>query len=133
MIVKKISEIPLIEVKELYFKGERKEVTKTKMRWIIHGKIGNHKYRKQVALRYFELEPTAVIPTHDHAYQEIVVVLTGKLKTIVDGKSVILEPGDIFYTYPWEPHALANEGDEIATLYCIIDCPDPDCCLPPKG
>lgn len=131
MIVRKTSEIPLIEVKELHYRRERRSVTKTKMRWIIHGKIGDSKYRKQVALRYFEFEPGATIPIHDHPYQEIAVVLNGKLNTVLDGKLVILERGDVLYTYPWEPHTLTNESDEIARIYCIIDCPDPDCCIPP--
>ena len=132
MIVKKISEVPSIEIKELYYKGERKEVIKSKMRWIIHGKVGDQRYRKQVALRYVEIGPGGVVPTHDHLHQEIFAMLTGKLKLTAGCESFVLEPGDITLTYPWEPHSLINEGDETATFYCITDCPDPAECIPPK-
>ncbi|RJX15871.1 cupin domain-containing protein [Candidatus Bathyarchaeota archaeon] len=147
MIVRTIDELPLLEVKELMYKGEKKAVRGTKMRWLVSGKIGDEKYRKVIGVRYFEASPGAEIPMHEHLYQEIVIILTGKVKVITEDKIVrvraggkieelnmketVLKAGDLFYTYPGEPHAIINIGDETVKIYCIIDCPDPAVCLPP--
>ena len=96
----------------------------------------------------FEVAEGAKIPFHNHFYQEIVIIMSGKVKVATKGKvclvrkggktevlsknSVVLGSGDVFYTYPWEPHSLVNEGKETVTLYCIIDCPNCRVCTPPN-
>jgi len=148
LIVRNINELPLRPVTQLTYEGKKKPVKNVKMRWIIHEMVGDENYRKQVALRFFELKPGAKIPFHNHFYQEIVIIMSGKVKVATKGKvclvrkggktevlsknSVVLGSGDVFYTYPWEPHSLVNEGKETVTLYCIIDCPNCRVCTLPN-
>lgn len=53
------------------------------------------------------------LDTHYHRNMEIVVVLNGKQKYVVDGKHYILYGGDIFMTHPYENHGNGNVPQEV--------------------
>jgi quercetin dioxygenase-like cupin family protein len=62
-------------------------------------------YLEGVMLTFFEFEPHAVIPEHDHPHQQITYVLAGAMEFNLNGEKRKLGPGDGVLIPPRTPHA----------------------------
>jgi mannose-6-phosphate isomerase-like protein (cupin superfamily) len=63
-------------------------------------------------------EPHGKTPWHRHGNaHEMFYVLSGKAKSVCDGKEVIVGPGESFIVRPGNDHEVVNAGDE--KLYCL--------------
>ena len=51
---------------------------------------------------------------------EIIYVLSGKGKAIVDDKVEILEPGVCHYCKKGHSHSVINDGSENLVLFCVV-------------
>ncbi len=121
MIIRKVDDVPAIEVKEVTRHGEKVPVTGCKIRWLVDPETGGDKYNHNFSFRYFVLEPGGEIPMHEHAYEEAVFMLEGSLQFSTEEKTVEVHPGQVIYTYTFEPHALKNHTDAPAIFTCSID------------
>jgi quercetin dioxygenase-like cupin family protein len=57
------------------------------------------------------------VPEHRHNYHVLHVVLFGKLCLHIDGKDVVLGPGDRYNIPPASPHSADVVGDD--TVICM--------------
>jgi quercetin dioxygenase-like cupin family protein len=53
-----------------------------------------------------ELEAGSKMPAHSHPHEQIVHILSGRMKLIVDGRAHDLKTGDSFYLDSNVPHAV---------------------------
>jgi len=121
MIIRKVHEVPEIEVKEVTRHGEKVPVTGCKIRWVVDPSTGDERYNHNFSFRYFVLEPGGEIPMHEHAYEEVVFMLEGSLLFSTENETVEVGPGEAIYTYTFEPHALRNHTSSPAVFTCSID------------
>ena len=69
-----------------------------------------------ISLEYFIKPPNHASPVHDHAHEQVCVVIKGRMKVKTgDGDEAILEPGDAVYFSPKEKHSIENILDEPST------------------
>lgn len=133
MIIRKVNEIESIPVTQLEYKGKKVEMDGVKVKWLVHKAIGDETYLHNFAVRYFEIEPGSVIPTHEHKYVEAVYILQGELLFKSGDEEIIANPNEVVYVPSFEKHSLENIGDMKASLICCIDCHgDKANCLPPN-
>ena len=103
-------------------------------KWLVHREVGDESYGHRFALREFNLEPGVFASMHKHHYVEAVYVVSGKLFFENFEERLEVGPGDVLYTYEWEPHALGVIGDTPAKIVCCIDCVNGgDNCSPTSG
>jgi quercetin dioxygenase-like cupin family protein len=68
---------------------------------------------KSVSLEYFIKPPGHASPLHEHASEQVCVVIKGRMKVRNDrGEEAYLEPGDAAYFGAHEPHAIENAREE---------------------
>ncbi len=58
---------------------------------------------------YWDFEPGATVPRHNHVHAQLVVGLEGEIDLIFDDKTVTVHGGEILPIGPWQWHA-ANVG-----------------------
>jgi quercetin dioxygenase-like cupin family protein len=63
------------------------------------------------ATRY-DYPPGTVFPDHSHAVDKIDAVLAGRFRMTMNGRSVVLGPGDCLAVPAHTVHSAAVEGDE---------------------
>lgn len=61
-------------------------------------------YLDDVMLTFFEFEPRALVPEHDHPHQQITYVLAGAMEFNLDGEKRVLHAGDGVLIPPGTPH-----------------------------
>jgi quercetin dioxygenase-like cupin family protein len=68
---------------------------------------------KNISLEYFVKPPNHSSPLHQHAQEQVCVVLQGMMRVRdKDGEESLLEPGDAAYFASNEPHSIENALDE---------------------
>lgn len=70
----------------------------------------------QMTIARLELKASGAVPTHSHMNEQVSMVLSGRLKFIVDGKEVIVGPGQLLELPPHIPH-----GVEVLEDCTVID------------
>ncbi|MDH5185927.1 MAG: cupin domain-containing protein [candidate division WOR-3 bacterium] len=91
--------------------------TKTKIRWLITKADGATGY----AMRVFEMEPGAVIPSHTHDFeQHEIFVLEGSAKVTSGGKEFRAKKGDAIFVPVGEAHSYINDGKKPFKFICVI-------------
>ncbi|GAA0545930.1 cupin domain-containing protein [Halorubrum ejinorense] len=63
---------------------------------------------------WFEKPPSHSSPIHDHENEQVCLCLEGELTLYTEEEAVTLEQYDSVWLESWEPHRVANEGDELA-------------------
>ena len=64
-----------------------------KEREIVPGYRAKFVHSDDMTLAFWEIDPGAELPEHNHPHQQISNVLEGKFELTVDGETRILEPG----------------------------------------
>ena len=90
---------------------------KTTIQWLITKKDGANNF----TMRRFEIQPGGKIGLHDHPEEHEIFILQGTGE-VFDSKGVTvrINPGDIVYVPPNEPHGYSNDGDEPLAFICVI-------------
>ena len=57
---------------------------------------------------------------HSHDRSELIVVVSGRGKSICDGKEICVQPDMALWIKPGEKHQLINDGDEMLKLYTFF-------------
>jgi quercetin dioxygenase-like cupin family protein len=79
---------------------------------------------------YIEVHETTLAPgkmphpPHRHKHTELMLLRTGRLELILDGKTDHLDPGDIAWCASDQLHGLKNTGPEPANYFVIAIGPD---------
>lgn len=63
-------------------------------------------------------DPGAASAAHRHDREEIVHVLTGRARAVVEGHTIALEPGETLLVAPGELHQVSTLGDR--ALECLV-------------
>ncbi|MBE7084581.1 MAG: cupin domain-containing protein [Clostridiales bacterium] len=67
------------------------------------------------------LEKGNSIGLHRHEpTSEIIFILSGKGKSVCDGKEELLSAGDCHYCPKWSEHCLINVGEEDLCFYAVV-------------
>jgi ribulose-bisphosphate carboxylase large chain len=72
-------------------------------------------------LRYFEIPPGQSSSLEKHVHEHAVIGARGKGRAIVGEKVYDIEPMDVLYVAPDEPHQLVNPFSEPFGFFCIVD------------
>ncbi len=66
------------------------------------------------SFEWFEKPPGHSSPMHDHENEQVCICLQGELTLYTENDEATLERFDSVWLDAWEPHRVANEGDELA-------------------
>ena len=72
------------------------------------------------AMRVFEIEPGCATPSHSHAWEHEVFVISGQGVLRGAGTERRLDEGDAAMVLPDETHSFANAGSDICRLICVV-------------
>ena len=64
--------------------------------------------------------PESETDYHAHDRPELIVVVSGRGKSICDGKEIRVQPDMALWIKPGEKHQLVNDGDETLKLYTFF-------------
>lgn len=69
-------------------------------------------------MRVYEISPGASFPLHTHNYEHEGTVLSGEGALVGKESELKVEPGDVYFIPPNEPHAMINNGKNVLRLLC---------------
>ncbi len=76
---------------------------------------------EKMTLSIVEMEPHAVIPEHAHPHEQVLVVLSGRVRMKIGGESYELGPREVAHMPPNVPHSLqAIEDTEVLSAKGIV-------------
>jgi quercetin dioxygenase-like cupin family protein len=68
---------------------------------------------QQLTLARFLLKKGCVVPTHQHANEQLALVMEGSLRFIVDGREVVVRAGESLWIPPNSPHSAEALEDTV--------------------
>ncbi|KPK64511.1 hypothetical protein AMJ83_02030 [candidate division WOR_3 bacterium SM23_42] len=72
--------------------------------------------QKNISLEYFVKPPRHSSPLHEHAQEQVCVVIKGTMRVRnADGDESLIKAGDAAYFASNEPHAIENATDDEST------------------
>ena len=75
---------------------------------------------RNYCMRVFEVEPGSSTPSHSHAWEHEVYVLSGKGMVKGEQGEVEIEKDNVVFVPPDEHHYFMNNGNEILRFICVI-------------
>jgi len=87
---------------------------------VMHVVAGPAEGAPTFAMRVFEIQPGSATPSHSHAWEHEVFVVSGR--GVVRGANTErpLAEGDAVMVLPDERHSFANTGDDILRVICVV-------------
>ena len=127
MITMKASDVEEIKVGEIPYKGVSSYAKDVSVRWL--SKVGQDAQGAPTyGLRLFTVGPNGEIPTHNHAYEQTMYIISGhfecwdadpKTDEILNKK--LSGPGDMVYVPSMAPHGMRNTSAvESGQFLCCI-------------
>ena len=71
-------------------------------------------------MRVFDIEPGSSTPSHEHAWEHEVYVLTGKGVAVSETGETPIAKDSCVFVPPNEHHCFINNGSEILRIICVI-------------
>ncbi len=126
MIAMQSNEVEELTVGSLQYRGVTSEVKGVTVCWL--SKVGQDSQGGPAyGLRLFTIGPGGEIPTHNHAYEQTMYIVSGQFECwevhpdTDETKKKICGPGDMVYVPSMEPHGMRNmSGTEPGTFLCCI-------------
>jgi quercetin dioxygenase-like cupin family protein len=59
---------------------------------------------ENATMGYFTCKKGAVIPMHQHVYEQYSIILQGSISVMVAGKEIIVKAGEVIVIPPYVPH-----------------------------
>ncbi len=84
---------------------EREQMNPLLARKVIHG--------ANTTMARLEIVKGAVVPLHHHANEQMSVMLTGKLRFVIDGVESIVSAGEVMVIPPNAPHMVEALEDSL--------------------
>jgi quercetin dioxygenase-like cupin family protein len=76
-------------------------------------------------MRVFEIEPGSSTPSHSHAWEHEVFVLSGRGVALSEQGETPIARDSVVFVPPNEHHCFHNNGDEILRIICLIPIVNP--------
>jgi quercetin dioxygenase-like cupin family protein len=73
-------------------------------------------FGKRLSLSYVEIEPNSEAPLHDHAEEQIGLILEGSCRFELAGETRVLKPGDVYVAPPFVPHGAWTDDESCRIL-----------------
>jgi quercetin dioxygenase-like cupin family protein len=74
-------------------------------RTLVPGIRGRYIHSDHVTQGRVDLDAGATLPTHSHPHEQWTTILSGTMELTVAGVPHLLEPGQVLYIQPHEPHS----------------------------
>ena len=74
----------------------------------------------EVTSALVDMAPGQEIPPHTHDHEEVVYVLSGRLRFRLDGQETVLEPGDTAIVNPGSLHSPVGEEPHGARIISVM-------------
>ena len=71
-------------------------------------------------MRVFDVEPGSSTPSHSHAWEHEVFVLSGRGVAVGEGGETQIAKDSVIFVPPNEHHCFMNNGDEVLRIICVI-------------
>ena len=122
-----VKDVDAVKIKQIEYKGEKKDVKGVAIRWLSKsGKDASG--MPEYGLRHFTVAPEGEIPVHNHFYLQTVYIESGSFECLSYDpetnkavESKVCGPGDWVYCESMEPHGMRNiSKTEPATFLCCI-------------
>ena len=81
------------------------EINSIEQREIIPGFKARFVHTERITLAYWEVEPGAELPMHDHPHEQTSQVLEGRFEMTIDGVTQVCEPGQVVIIPSGTPHS----------------------------
>jgi quercetin dioxygenase-like cupin family protein len=72
-----------------------KEITSIESKEIIKGFKGRFVHAEKFTIAFWEIEEGAILPEHAHIHEQTTQVIEGELEMTINGKTFVLQPGNI--------------------------------------
>lgn len=72
------------------------------------------------AMRVFEVAPGSSTPSHAHAWEHEVFILSGRGVVVSEKGSTEITKGSVVFIAPNENHCFVNRGNEPMRFVCLI-------------
>lgn len=125
MIAMNAAEVEELAVGSLQYQGVTSQVTGVTVRWL--SKVGQDSQGSPAyGLRLFTIGPGGEIPTHNHAYEQTMYIVSGQFEcweVHPDSEEMVKKmcgPGDMVYVPSMEPHGMRNTSTEPGQFLCCI-------------
>ncbi len=126
MDVRSFKDCQDVKINEFPFKGEKRPVLGTSIRWLSRCGDDGTGY-PEYGLRYFTIQPGGEIPIHNHFYHQTMYILTGDVEcyeydyeTEEITQKAVTGPGDFIYVKSMASHGMKNIGDTPVEFLCCI-------------
>ena len=70
-------------------------ISDLKQKEVIEGYTARFVHSEHMTMVFWEVEAGAAIPTHSHPHEQLSQIIEGKFEMLIDGKTIILEPGSV--------------------------------------
>ncbi|MGC8605136.1 MAG: cupin domain-containing protein [Desulfomonilaceae bacterium] len=127
MIIMTAIDVENTKVEAVAYKGESSYAKDVSVRWL--SKVGRDAQGMPTyGLRLFTIGPKGEIPTHNHAYEQTMYIVSGQFECWVTDPETdrtlnkkICGPGDMVYVPSMEPHGMRNTSPvESGQFLCCI-------------
>ena len=81
----------------------------------------NQAKKTKFDLRYFELEPGGFSSFEKHVHEHVIIAARGNGILIKGNERFIMEPNNIAYVGPLEPHQFRIESESAFGFFSIVD------------
>ncbi len=71
-------------------------------------------------MRVFDVEPGSSTPSHSHAWEHEVYVLSGRGVAVSGDKEIQIAKDSVIFIASNEHHCFVNNGNEILRFICVI-------------
>ena len=71
-------------------------------------------------MRVFEVEPGSSTPSHSHAWEHEVFILSGQGVVVSEEGETQIAKDSVVFVLPNEHHCFVNKGNEVLRLICVI-------------
>ena len=75
---------------------------------------------EEITFSHVVIYPHSKTDYHSHDRSELIVVVSGRGKSICDGKEIRVQADMALWIKPGEKHQLINDGDEMLKLYTFF-------------
>ena len=71
-------------------------------------------------MRVFDVEPGSSTPSHSHAWEHEVYVLSGRGEAVSEQGETSISKDSVVFVPPNEHHCFVNNGKEVLRFICVI-------------
>ena len=82
--------------------------------------VGREDGAPTFAMRHITIEPGGYTPHHQHNYEHQVMVLKGTGEAFDEGRTHVINAGDVIFVEPDAEHQFRNTSEEPLEIMCLV-------------